>query len=188
MKRKPGRPQGKKFPQPKTTAEGFDIATYGKIGGTEAMSVIRDCPYPTINFINARDPQQRDKVDKRFLKLAPKLEASWARRIGPVIGQKIANGDGEFFRQLADAVEKFSEVGGAIESRRRYLAIEHKVACDAQGIPFTRKGLRDYYNRHIPGEEINSSTLSKLLKGAQSARVSHEDIIQDLGPPRRSTR
>ena|SRR6516165_2035707 len=188
MKRKRGRPPGKKFRQPQTTAEGFDIATYGKVGGTEAMSVIRDCPYPTINFIKAIDPQHRGKVDKRLLKWAPKLQDTWALRIGPIIGQKIAEGDVEFFRQLADAVEEFSDASGAVESRRRYLAIQHKLACDAQGIPFTRKGLRDHYNRHIPGEEINSSTLSKLFKGAQSTRVSHEDIIQDLGPPRRSVR
>jgi hypothetical protein len=30
MKRKRGRPPGKKFALPHTTAEGFDIATYGK--------------------------------------------------------------------------------------------------------------------------------------------------------------
>jgi hypothetical protein len=188
MKRKRGRPQGKKFQQPQTTAEGFDIATYGKVGGTEAMNIIRDCPYPTINFINARDPQQRDKVDKRFLKLAPKFEASWARRIGPIIGQKIANGDSEFFRQLADAVEQFSNVAGQIESPRRYWAISCRFYCEATGVPFTRKALREYYNRHNPGEKIDSSVLSKQFSWARSVKVSHEDIIQDLGPPRRSTR
>jgi hypothetical protein len=109
----------------------------------------------------------------------------WALRIGPIVGQRIASGDGEFFRQLANAVEEFSKVGGAIESRSRYLAIEHKLACDAQGKPFTRKGLRDYYNRHCPGETIDSSTLSKRFKWAQSAKLSNEDLIQELGPPRR---
>lgn len=43
MKKSRGRPRGKKYPQPHTTAEGFDIARYGKIGGTEAMSILRDC-------------------------------------------------------------------------------------------------------------------------------------------------
>jgi len=84
MKRKRGRPRGKKFPQPHTTAEGFDIATYGKIGGTEAMSIIRDCPYPTINFIAKRDPKCRDEVDKKFLKLSREFAEMWALRIQTV--------------------------------------------------------------------------------------------------------
>jgi len=185
MKRKRGRPPGKKFPLPHTTAEGFDIATYGKIGGTGAMSIIRDCPHPTINFIKGIDPPYRGQTEKKFLRMAPKLEARWAFRIGPIVGQKIASGDGEFFRQLANAVEEFSKSGGAIESRSRYLAIEHKLACDAHGKPFTRKGLRDYYNRHCHGETIDPSTLSKRFKWAQSAKLSNEDLIQELGPPRR---
>lgn len=185
MKRKRGRPPGKKFPLPHTTAEGFDIATYGKVAGTDAMGLIRDCPYPAINFIGEIDPKYRGEVDKKFLRWAPKLAERWALRIGPIVGQKIASGDGDFFRQLANAVEEFSNVGGSIESRSRYLAIEHKLACDAQGKPFTRKGLRDYYNRYCPGETIDSSTLSKRFKGAQSAKLSNEDLIQIFGPPRR---
>jgi hypothetical protein len=88
MKRKRGRPSGKKFPQPHTTAEGFDTATYGKIGGTEAMGLIRDCPYPAISLIGEIDPKHRSQVDKKFLKFAPKLARSWALRIGPIIGHK----------------------------------------------------------------------------------------------------
>ena len=185
MKRKRGRPRGRKFPEPKTTAEGFDIATYGKIGGTEAMTIIRDCPYPAINFIGGIDPQYRGKVDKKILRWAPKLAERWALRICPIIGQKIAAGDGEFFRQLANAVDEFSKPQEPIESRSRYLAIEHKLACDAQGKPFTRKGLRDYYNRRCPRETIDPSTLSKRFKWAQSAKPSNEDLIQIFGPPRR---
>jgi hypothetical protein len=188
MKRKRGRPPGKKYPQPHTTAEGFDIATYGKIGGTEAMSIIRDCPYPAINLFRQIDPRYRGKLDKKFLKWAPELAERWALRIAPIIGQKIAAGDGEFFRELANAVEEFSNVKGAIESRRRYLAIQYKFYCDAHGIPFTRKGLRDYYKHCCPGEEINSSTLSKQFKWAQLAKVSNENLIQELGPPRRRLR
>lgn len=146
------------------------------------MGLIRDCPYPAINFIGEIDPKYRGKADKKFLKWAPKLAEWWALRIGPIVGQKIASGDGEFFRQWANAVEEFIKVGGAIESRSRYLAVEHKLACDAQGKPFTRKGLRDYYNRHCPGETIDSSTLSKRFKWAQSAKLSNEALIQELGP------
>ena len=185
MKRKRGRPRGKKFPQPHTTAEGFDIAIYGKIGSTEAMGLIRDCPYPAINFMGKIEPKYRGKTDKKFFKWAPTFTKDWALRIGPIVGQKIASGDAEFFRQLANAVEEFSNAKGAIESRSRYLAIEHKLVCDAHGKPFTRKGLREYYNRHCPGETIDSSTLSKRFKWAQSAKLSNEDLIQLFGPPRR---
>jgi hypothetical protein len=185
MKRKRGRPRGRKYPQPQTTAEGFDIAKYGKVGGTEAMDLIRDCPYPAINFIGKIDPKYRDQADKRFLKWAPKFAESWALRIGPILGQKVASYDGEFFRQLATAVEEFSKVEKGVESHRRYLAIAHKFSCDAQGIPFTRKGLHDYYNRRCPRETIESSTLSKLFKWAQSAKISNEDLIQEFGPTRR---
>jgi hypothetical protein len=184
MKRSKGRPKGKKYPQPRTT-EGFDTAIYGKIGVSEAMGIIRDCPYPTIEFIKKVPPKHRGQGDKRFLKWAPKLEASWALRIGPIIGQKIASGHGEFFRQLTNAVEEFSNIRGPIESPRRYLAITCKFFCEATGVRFTQKALRDYYNRHNPGEKIDSSTLSKQFKWAQSAEVSNEDLIQELGPPRR---
>jgi hypothetical protein len=188
VKRKRGRPRGRKYPQPETTDEGFDIATYGKIGGSEAMDIVRDCPYRTINFIAEVPSKHRGRAEKKLLKFAPKLEEWWALRIGPIIGQKIASGDGEFFRQLANVVEEFSKVEGAIESPRRYLAIAYKFACDAQSILFTRKGLRDFYNRCCPGEKIDSSTLSKQFKWAQSAKVSNEGLIQELGPPRRRLR
>ena len=185
MKRKRGRPRGRKYPQPQTTDEGFDIATYGKIGGTEAMDIVRDCPYPTINFIAEVPSKHRGRAEKKLLKFAPKLEEWWALRIGPIIGQKIASRDGEFFRQLANVVEEFSRLEKGVESHRRYLAIAHKFSCDAQGIPFTRKGLHDYYNRRYPREIIESSTLSKLFKWAQSAKISNDGLIQELGPPRR---
>jgi hypothetical protein len=124
-------------------------------------------------------------VDKKFLKVAPEFAEMWALRIGPIVGQKIAAGDARFFYELGNAVEEFSKVKGAVESRRRYLAISYRLLCDGREMLFTRKGLRDYYNRCCPGEEINSSTLSKLFKWAQSAKVAHDDIIHDLGPGRR---
>jgi hypothetical protein len=87
MKRKRGRPKGKSYPEPQTSAEGFDIALYGKLGASEAMSLLRDCPYPTIDFIKKKAPKTRDRVDKKLLKLAPKIAERWLRRIDPSLGQ-----------------------------------------------------------------------------------------------------
>lgn len=100
MSRKRGRPRGKKFPEPRTAAEAFDIAAYGKMGGSEAIAVLRDCPYRTIDFIQTRDPQNRDRVDQRLLELAPVLTESWLRRIEPILREKIIAGDGGFFSDI----------------------------------------------------------------------------------------
>jgi hypothetical protein len=187
MKRTRGRPKGKKYPQPRTTAEGFDTAISGKVGSTEAMGVIRDCPYPSIKFIEEIDPQRRDIFDNKFLRWVPQVAEAWALRIGPIIGQKIASGDGEFFRQLADAVEEFSNTERQVESPRRYLAIACKSDCEAARVPFTRKALRKYYDRHYAGQSIDSSALSKLFKWAQSAKRSYPGFIEHLGRPRRTS-
>jgi hypothetical protein len=160
MKRSRGRPKGKKFPQPQTTAEAFAIAIYGKLGTTEAMGILLDCPWPLIAA-----GKSCSRVDRMLVSSVPKLAAdAWARRIGPIIAKKIALGDGEFFRQLGSAVEEFSKTEDRVESRRRYLAIECKLSCDNAGLSFTRKRLRDYYNRNNPGDKIDSSTLSKLFR------------------------
>jgi hypothetical protein len=184
MKRKRGRPKGKSYPKSRTTAEAFDTAIYGRLGASEAMSLLRDCPYPAIDFIRKSDPKTHDRVEKKLLKWAPRLEESWLRRIGPILGKKIASGDGEFFRQLGNAVEEFSKINRPADSVRRYLAIECKLHCDATGAPFTCKALRDYYKRHDPGHKIDSSTLSKMRRWALSVESSNEDVIQLFGPPR----
>src|SRR5436309_14969216 len=110
MKRKRGRPKGKSYPKPRTTAEGFDTAIYAKLGASEAMSLLRDCPYPTIDFIRKSDPKTHDRIEKKLLKCAPKLEERWLRRVGPTLGKKIADGDGQFFREFGNAVEEFSKL------------------------------------------------------------------------------
>src|SRR6266567_1057893 len=136
MKRKRGRPKGKSYPEPHATHEGFDIANYGKLGASEAMALLRDCPYPTIDFVQKSDLRSRNRTDRKhlpprkaFLKMGPKLKEIWLRRVGPILGEKIAGGDGEFFRQLGDAVEEFSK-SRRPDSFRRLLAIECKVDCD----------------------------------------------------------
>ena len=184
MKRKRGRPKGKAYPKPLTSAEGFDIASYGKLGASEAMSLLRDCPYPTIDFIRKSDPKTRDRVEKKLLRYAPKLEERWLRRIAPTLGKKIAAGDGEFFRELGNAVEELSKSNRPVDSIRRYLAIECKLHCDATDTPFTCKALRDYYKHHNPGDDIDTSTVSKMRRWALSVRLSNEDLIQLFGPPR----
>lgn len=72
MKRKCGRPRGKSYPEPHTTSDGFDVAAYGKIGGTEAMAIVRDCPYTTIDYIRRKASKNRDRVDKEYLKRGQK--------------------------------------------------------------------------------------------------------------------
>src|SRR5438552_2523786 len=190
MKKSRGRPKGKKYPQPHTTAEGFDIATYGGTGGTEAMSILRDCPYPAIKFVEDKHPTHRYRHEDYFSRLAPTLAEAWVRRIGPIIGQKIASGDVEFFRQLANAVEESSKTEREIENPLRYLAIGYKyLFCDLTGIPFTRKGLGNFYRSECPGQTIRSSTLSKLFKWAQSsakATIGDENTILRLIGPQRS--
>src|SRR6266436_5895509 len=139
MKKKRGRPKGKSYPEPHTTAEGFDIAICGKLGGSEAMALLRDCPYLMIDFLQKRDPKYCDIVDEKFLKRlrksVPKLAEKWLRQIGPILSKKIAAGDSEFFRELGDAVDEFVRESRQIESVRRYLAMEYKLFCSAINAP-----------------------------------------------------
>jgi hypothetical protein len=171
MKRKPGRPPEKSRPEPQTIGEGTDIAVYGKLGASEAMAFVRDCPYPTIDYIQRKASRKRDRVDKDYLRGAPEFAEQWARRIGPIVGKKIVAGDGRFFRELADAVEECSKSIRPIEDLRRYLAIQYRLICYANDLAFTSKGLRDYYRRYNPGDNVDSSTLSKIMKWARSAQL-----------------
>src|SRR5947208_1719821 len=166
MKRKRGRPREKSRPAPHTTSEGFDIAVYGKIGGTEAMAIVRDCPYTWVDWIERKKPKKRDKVDKEYLKRAPEFAKQWAIKIGPLLGKKIVEGDSKFFVELAGAVEECSKDPHPIEDFRRYLAIMHRLECYARETPFTLKSLRKYYRVHNPDDEerIDSSTLSRMFR------------------------
>jgi hypothetical protein len=171
VKRKRGRPREKSYPEPHTTSEGFDIALYGKIGGTEAMPLVRDCPYTTIDWIKRKKPTKRDRAEKEYLRRAPEFAEQWAIKIGPLLGKKIVEGNSKFFFELARAVEKYSKDPIPIENLRRYLAIQHRLECYADGTPFTSKSLREYYRVHNPGEIIDSSTLSRTVKWARSAEL-----------------
>ena len=132
------------------------------------------------------DPKTRDhkKRKKLFRECGANLKEIWLRRIGPILGKKIVAGDGEFFRQLGDAVDEFSKESRQIESVRRYLAVDCKLYCDITDTPFTCKALRDYYKRHNPADDIDSSTLSKMRRWARSSEMSFEGVIQRFGPPR----
>jgi hypothetical protein len=146
MKRQRGRPKGKQYPEPKTILEAFRIARYRKLGASEGMWVVICCPLLAAHNIN-----------------------QWNREIGTLVRQRICARDQEFFRQIADAIEVRSSRELPNIERRRYLAIQYKLDCAGQGKPFTRRGLRDFYNRHDPGQRIESSTLSKIYKWAKSA-------------------
>jgi hypothetical protein len=171
MKRRRGRPPEKSRPQPQTMREGTDIAVYGKLGASEAMAFLRDCPYLTIDYIQKMPSRKRDRVDKEYLRRAPEFTENWARRVGPILGKKIAAGDGNFFRELGKAVEERSKDIRPIEDFRRYLAIQYRLICYARGVPFTSKGLRDYYRRYNPRDNVDSSTLSKIMKWARSVQL-----------------
>jgi hypothetical protein len=169
--KKRGRPPEKSYPEPHTTAEGLDNAVYGKLGASEAMAFVRDCPYTRIDYIRSKASKNRDRVNKEYLKRGPEFCERWAARIGPFLGRKIAEGDGKFFRELANAAEEYRKDVRPIADIRRYLAMDYGLLCYAKNVPFTRKGLREYYQHHNPGETIDSSTLSKMMKWARAAKL-----------------
>jgi len=148
------------------------------------MALLRGCPCPTVDYIKSKPLREQDRVDKEYLRRAPEFVENWSRRAGRILCNKIASGDVKFFRELADAVEEFSEGTRSIESFRRYIAIGYKLLCAASNEPFTSKGLSDYYKRRNPGDNIDPSTLSKMVKWARSAEPWYEDVVQELGPPR----
>lgn len=157
MKRKRGRPPGKKFPQPKTIIEGMWNADFGKVGVSEAMHVVMGCPYRESPWIEGL-PQRR-----RFFK-------KWNAEAGQLIGEKIATRDHAFFQDLATAMETLNK-NEEPHSIERLMALEHKLNCELSHQPFTFKGLRAYYRRH--GKEKmaeDSSKVSKHFRWAKSAK------------------
>jgi hypothetical protein len=169
VKRKRGRPAGKKFPEPSTLEEGFDIATFGKIGASRGLKFVRDSPCATIGWIQQKNVQQRSRGEKLFLERAPEFIEKWAARVGPYLCERIATGDAKFFREVAEALEETKE-GRPIENIRRYLAMEYRFNCRyIDKKPFTSDGLSKYYRHHK--QIIDSSTLSKIMRWAKSAEV-----------------
>jgi hypothetical protein len=167
MKKKRGRPPGKAYPEPVSAIQGLWIAGYGKLGASEAMLVVQLCPHRDIEKIERIPLEKRNRWHKQILRNARRYLQKWNREIGTIVGQRIVAGDHDFFRQLADVVEKFSSSDQRIRKDHRSLATSHKLDCDADGEPFTLKGLRDYYKRN--GHRIDSSTLSKMYRWARSA-------------------
>jgi hypothetical protein len=169
VKGKRGRPVGKKFPEPHTLDQGFDIATFGKIGASQGMAFVRDCPCATIDWIRKKVPGKRSRAEKLFLKRGPDVIEKWAIRIGPYLCEKIAAGDSKFFREVAHALEERRE-GRTIEDFRRYLAMQYRFNCHyIDNKLFTSKGLLAYYRRH--NHKIDSSTLSKIMRWVLSAEL-----------------
>jgi hypothetical protein len=183
MKRKRGRPRGKTYPEPDPISKALDTAMYGKIGASEAMALLRDSPFPTLDYIKEKPPKKRNAVDKEYLRRAPEFIERWSRRAGQILCDKVALRDVKFFRDLADALEELSKETQPIESFRRYAAIEYKLLCEANNVPFTSKGFSDYYKRRNPGDTIDSSTFSKIMRWARTAKPSYEDVARELGPP-----
>jgi len=169
VKGKRGRPLGKKFPEPHTLDEGFDIATFGKTGASRGMAFVRDCPCATIDWIRKKTPKTRSRAEKLFLQRGPEFITKWATRMGPYLCERIAAGDGKFFREVAEALEERRE-GRTIEDFRRYLALQYRFDCHyIENKPFTSKGLWAYYCRH--NHKIDSSTLSKIIRWVRSAEL-----------------
>jgi hypothetical protein len=109
MKRKRGRPRGKTYPEPDTISKALDTAMYGKIGASEAMALLRDSPFPTLDYIKGKPPKKRNAVDKEYLRRAPEFIERWSRRAGQILCDKVALRDVKFFRDLADALEELSK-------------------------------------------------------------------------------
>jgi hypothetical protein len=172
MKRKCGRPRGKTYPEPDTISKAVDTAIYGKIGASEAMALLRDSPFETLDYIKRKPPKKRNAVDREYLRRAPEFIERWWRRAGQTLCEKIASRDVGFFRDLADSLEELSNDAPSIDSVRRLIAAEYKLFCEARNLPFTSGGLREYYGRRNPGDIIDSSTLSKMVRWARPARPS----------------
>jgi hypothetical protein len=152
MKRKRGRPTGKKFPQPNNIFKGMWNAAFGKIGVSEAMHMVIGCPYREGNSLDRRKRE------------------GWDSQVGQIVGKKIAAGESAFFHELAAAVESFTRKEDEPHSIERQLALDYKMDCEFCGQPFTLRGLRAFYDRHGKDKEkIDSSKLSKLYSWARDA-------------------
>jgi hypothetical protein len=84
------------------------------------------------------------------------------------------------FRDLTDSLEELSNDARSIDSVRRLIAAEYKLFCEARNLPFTSGGLREYYGRRNPGDTIDSSTFSKIMRWARTAKPSYEDVAREL--------
>lgn len=193
MKRKRGRPPVKSYPQPQTLREGLEIAAYAKLGSSRVMAILRHCPYWSINRVQKTAVKNRTKEDKELLSRELAYLERWEHEIGVIVGQRIAAGDVEFFHQLGDALERSREgisvdfargtsardcvrFEGQIDNVRRFLAISHRWDCYMMTVPFTSKGLRDYYRRY--NQNMDSSTLSKMWRWARSANDYQPRVFQ----------
>jgi hypothetical protein len=170
MKRKRGRPPGRKFPQPSNVFEGMWNATFGKLGASEAMHVVMMCPYREVGCIEHLPVGKLSKTKKRTLELRHRQFEKWNSEIGKMVGEKIAAGDYTFFHDLAAAVESLRDKEDAPHSIDRLLALEYKLECEGWGQPFTLRGLRAYYDRRGIGKKnMDSSKLSKMYSWVRSA-------------------
>jgi hypothetical protein len=167
MKRKRGRPPGRKFPQPDNIFKGLWNADFGKLGTSTAMHIVIMCPYREISRIEKLPPKKRSAWDKRALALRKRYLKKWNTEMGQMAGKKIAAGDYTSFREFAAAIEILEDKNQQPHSARRSLALEYKADCDAWGVPFTSKGLGDFYRRRK--HKIDSSALSKMYRWAKSA-------------------
>jgi hypothetical protein len=79
MKRKRGRPPGKKFPQPNNIFKGMWNAAFGKIGVSEALHIVMGCPYREGNSLDHR---------KRV---------GWDSQMGQIVGKKLPPVTPHFF-------------------------------------------------------------------------------------------
>lgn len=168
MNRKRGRPRGKVFPQPDNVFKGFWIAKHGQIGASDAMQIVVLCPYQEIRRIEKLPAGKRSVRDKQALELRRRYLKKWNSEIGRMVGERIADGDYTFFRELSAAIERLTDESHESYSVERLLALEHKLDCDIWGQTFTLKGLRARYVLRGRGK-IDSSKLSKLYRWAKSA-------------------
>jgi len=167
MKKKRGRPLGKKYPQPDNIFKAMWNVEFGKLGVSAAMHIAIMCPYRDYLVLGGGRTQVvffKKNKERRY-------REKWNSEIGKMVGEKIAAGDYTFFHDLAAAIETLTDQSAKPHSIQRLLALEHKFDCELCGQPFTLKGLRAFYNRHRKvGTDIDSSQLSRFYRWAKSAQ------------------
>jgi hypothetical protein len=126
MKRKKGRPPGKKFPQPDNITKAMWNAALGKLGASEAMHVVLGCPYRESPLIKSL--AQRRRCFKK-----------WNAEAGQLIGEKIGARDHAFFDDLATAIKTLDKNEDP-HSIERLMALNYKEGCELSHQPFTQKG------------------------------------------------
>jgi hypothetical protein len=167
MKRKRGRPPGKKFPQPDNIFKGKWNAALGKLGVSAATHIAMMCPHRVIRHMEKKPPEKRSSWDKRGLELRRRYLKKWNAEMGQIVGERIAAGDYTFFHELAAVIETLEDKNRKTHSVSRSLALDYKLGCDTFGAAFTLKGLRNFYAQRK--HKIDSSTLSKMYRWASSA-------------------